>query len=101
MHIEIEVEIGRVGFGVTFPQTSFSPKAERSQACRRFPWNNWKSEFTFPSKIGCMYLQNVGDVIPGGDDDGTGAMGIYDIVRPDLRLLTANLCHSRGTTRTL
>jgi hypothetical protein len=48
-----------------------------------------------------MYLQNVGDVIPGGDDDGTRAMGIYEIVRPDLHLLTANLCHYRGTTRTL
>jgi hypothetical protein len=43
-----------------------------------------------------MYLQNVGDVIPGGDDDGTRAMGIHNIVRPDLHLLTANLCHSRG-----
>jgi hypothetical protein len=48
-----------------------------------------------------MCLQNVGDVIPGGDDDGTRAMGTHDIVRPDLHLLTANLCHSRGTTRTL
>jgi hypothetical protein len=48
-----------------------------------------------------MYLQNVGDVIPGGDDDGTGAMGIYNLVRSGLHLLTANLCHSRGATRTL